>query len=99
MKLNRTSLGETAPGQLVNLMSNDVQRFDFASTFLHYIWIMPITTAIATYVMYRNVSWAALAGLIAITLQAVPLQGNFHKHIRIVASIFLFKRLFVQITG
>ncbi|RZC37765.1 ABC tran and/or MMR HSR1 domain containing protein [Asbolus verrucosus] len=79
LKLNRTSLGQVAVGKLVNLLSNDVQRFDFASQFLHYIWIMPIQTAIAFYVMYRSVGWAAISGLGAIILQAVPLQGYLSK--------------------
>ncbi|EFA04157.2 ATP-binding cassette sub-family C member 4 [Tribolium castaneum] len=75
LRLNRTSLGQVAVGKLVNLLSNDVQRFDITSTFLHYIWIMPIQAIIAFYVMYRSVGLAALSGLGAITLQAVFLQG------------------------
>lgn len=75
LKLNKSSLEQTAAGQVVNLLSNDVQRFDFASMFLHYIWIMPIQACIAAFIMYNSVGVAALAGLLAITLQAVPLQG------------------------
>lgn len=75
LRLNRTSLGQVAVGKLVNLLSNDVQRFDITSTFLHYIWIMPIQAVIAFYIMYRSVGLAAISGLGAITLQAVFLQG------------------------
>lgn len=75
LKLNKASLEQTAAGQVVNLLSNDVQRFDFASIYLHYIWIMPIQACIAAFVMYNSVGVAALAGLLAITMQAVPLQG------------------------
>ncbi|XP_060517596.1 ATP-binding cassette sub-family C member 4-like [Cylas formicarius] len=75
LKLNQQSSGQTAAGKLVNLLSNDVIRFDMASWFLHYIWIMPIQTAIALYIMYSYIGWAALPALGAITLQAVPLQG------------------------
>ena len=75
MKLSRGSLGQVAVGKLVNLLSNDVQRFDIASGFLHYIWIMPIETAIAFGVMYHSVGWAAVAGIGGIALQAVFLQG------------------------
>lgn len=77
MKLNQTSLGQTAAGQLVNLLSNDVQRFDYASLFLHFIWIMPIQCATGLYVMYRSVGVAAFAGMIAMALEAIPLQGKY----------------------
>ncbi|KAJ8935678.1 hypothetical protein NQ314_012699 [Rhamnusium bicolor] len=76
LKLSQTSLGHTAAGQLVNLLSNDVQRFDMASNFLHYVWIMPIQFVIAFYIMFRSVGISAIAGMLAISLQAIPLQGN-----------------------
>nr|XP_023011971.1 multidrug resistance-associated protein 4-like [Leptinotarsa decemlineata]XP_023011972.1 multidrug resistance-associated protein 4-like [Leptinotarsa decemlineata] len=75
LKLNHGSIGQTAAGQLVNLLSNDVQRFDMASNFLHYIWIMPIQAVVAFYVMYRSVGISAVAGMLAIAIQAIPLQG------------------------
>ncbi|KAJ8931068.1 hypothetical protein NQ314_016097, partial [Rhamnusium bicolor] len=79
LKLSQTSLGQTAAGQLVNFLSNDVQRFDQASIFLHYIWIMPIQCVTGFYVMYRSVGIAALAGMIAMALEAIPLQGYLSK--------------------
>ncbi|GLV41553.1 uncharacterized protein CBL_06782 [Carabus blaptoides fortunei] len=75
LRLNRTSLGQTTAGQVVNLLSNDVSRFDMAPMFLHYIWIMPLQAAVCAYFMYNSVGVSALAGLLVITLQAVPLQG------------------------
>ncbi|KAJ8938371.1 hypothetical protein NQ318_022869 [Aromia moschata] len=69
--------GKTAAGQLVNLLSNDVQRFDQASVFLHYIWLMPIQCVTGFYVMYRSVGIAALAGMLLMALEAIPLQGSF----------------------
>ncbi|KAG5881559.1 hypothetical protein JTB14_033064 [Gonioctena quinquepunctata] len=79
LKLNHDSIGQTAAGQLVNLLSNDVQRFDMASNFLHYIWIMPIQAVVAFYVMYRSVGISAVAGMLALTIQAIPLQGYLSK--------------------
>ncbi|KAJ8980199.1 hypothetical protein NQ317_003764 [Molorchus minor] len=76
LKLSQASLGRTAAGQLVNLLSNDLQRFDQASNYLHYIWIMPLQAVIAFYVMYRSVGIAALAGMIAMALEALPLQAS-----------------------
>lgn len=74
--MNRIALGDTGSGQLVNLLSNDVARFDMTPMYLHYIWIMPIQAVVATYVMYRSVGVASFAGIIAIALQAIPLQGK-----------------------
>lgn len=76
LKLNQSSLGKTAAGQLVNLLSNDVQRFDLAAPFLHFFWIMPIQSVIALYLMYRSVGLAAFAGISVSIIQAIPLQGK-----------------------
>lgn len=73
--MNKASSSQTAAGQIINLLSNDVARFDMVPAFLHYIWIMPIQTIVAGCIMYTSIGYAAFAGLIAITLQAVPLQG------------------------
>lgn len=75
LKLSVIGAGKTAAGQIVNLMSNDVARFDQTPIFLHYLWIMPIQAVVATFIMYQSIGYAAITGLVAITLQAVPLQG------------------------
>lgn len=79
LKLNQASLGKTAAGQLVNLLSNDVIRFDMVSWFYHYFWIMPIQSAIALYIMYSYIGMAALPAMAAITVQAVIIQGCLSK--------------------
>lgn len=35
-------MNQTGSGQIMNLLSNDVNRFDQLTMFLNYIWIMPI---------------------------------------------------------
>lgn len=79
LKLNQASLGKTAAGQLVNLLSNDVIRFDMVSWFLHYFWITPILFVISSYIMYSYVGWGALPSMGAITIQAVLAQGYLSK--------------------
>ncbi|XP_015109425.1 probable multidrug resistance-associated protein lethal(2)03659 isoform X2 [Diachasma alloeum] len=74
LKLSRTALGETTVGQAVNLLSNDVNRFDVAIIFLHYLWIGPLETAIITYFMYQEVNISAVIG-VASLLMFIPLQG------------------------
>ncbi|XP_008214580.1 probable multidrug resistance-associated protein lethal(2)03659 isoform X1 [Nasonia vitripennis] len=78
LKLSRTALGETTVGQAVNLLSNDVNRFDVATIFLHYLWIGPLETIIVMYVMFNEVQESAIIG-VATLLMFIPLQGFLGK--------------------
>lgn len=42
LRLDQAVVSSTAAGQVANLMSNDVARFDLVPVYLHGIWIMPI---------------------------------------------------------
>lgn len=42
MKLSKKSVANTSAGYIVNLLSNDVSRFDYALAMVHYIWLLPI---------------------------------------------------------
>ncbi|CAG9768636.1 unnamed protein product [Ceutorhynchus assimilis] len=79
LRLNHLSLGQTAAGQLVNLLSNDVARFDAAMLYLHYIWIMPIAALVGTYVMYSYIGMAAFITMAVMALQAIFGQGYLSK--------------------
>lgn len=79
LRLSKTALGETTIGQAVNLLSNDVNRFDLAIIFLHYLWIGPLETIIITYFMYQEVGVAAIIG-VATLLLFIPLQGKKKDH-------------------
>lgn len=61
----------------MNLLSNDVNRFDFVTLYLHFVWITPIQTTIITYFIWKAVGWSALIGVLAIFLQTVPVQSKF----------------------
>ncbi|XP_076244312.1 putative multidrug resistance-associated protein lethal(2)03659 isoform X2 [Calliopsis andreniformis] len=78
LKLSRTALGETTVGQAVNLLSNDVNRFDVAIIFLHYLWIGPLETVVIIYFMYQEVDVSAFIG-VATLLMFIPLQGYLGK--------------------
>lgn len=77
LKMTRTALGETTIGQAVNLLSNDVNRFDVSIIFLHYLWLGPLETIIITYVMYHviDVGVSSIIG-VASLLMFIPLQGR-----------------------
>ncbi|OAD52995.1 hypothetical protein WN48_11081 [Eufriesea mexicana] len=86
LKLSRIALGETTVGQAVNLLSNDVNRFDIALIYLHYLWIGPLETVIIAYLMYREVELSAIFGIIVLLL-FIPLQGYLGKK----SSVFRLK--------
>lgn len=79
MKLSQSSLRNVAVGTIINLMSNDVQRFDMAPQLTHFIWIMPIQLGIISYLMFQTMGWAAFAGIAIVAIQAIPIQGNVHE--------------------
>ncbi|PSN46970.1 hypothetical protein C0J52_11126 [Blattella germanica] len=78
LRMSLTALGDTTAGQVVNLMANDVNRFDVAVVFLHYLWIGPVETLVVTYFMWQEVNVAAVIG-VASLLMFIPLQAYLGK--------------------
>lgn len=74
LRLSRTALGDTASGKVVNLLSNDVSRFDIVSVFIHHMWVAPTITIIVAYFLWVEAGYAGLVG-IATVFVVVPLQG------------------------
>ncbi|XP_027849228.2 ATP-binding cassette sub-family C member 4-like [Aphis gossypii] len=80
LRLSKTALGETTAGQVVNLLSNDVNRFDSVVIFLHYLWIGPLQTLIITYFLWQEIGVSSIVG-VATLLLVIPLQGWIGKKI------------------
>ncbi|KAG7200525.1 hypothetical protein KM043_001089 [Ampulex compressa] len=79
LRLSKSSTSTTTPGQIINLLSNDVSRFDQLFVMLHYIWIMPIQGALIAFLIWESVGIASLAGIFLITVQTIPVQGYMSK--------------------
>lgn len=75
LKLSKTALGETASGKVVNLLSNDVSRFDVVSIFIHPMWVAPTTALIIAYFLWVDAGYAGLIGIIPVFI-VVPLQSK-----------------------
>lgn len=76
LKLSKTALGETTAGQIVNLLSNDVNRFDVAVLFAHQLWVGPLETLACTYLMYLQVGISATFGVLAL-IMFIPFQSKY----------------------
>ncbi|KAJ1567224.1 Multidrug resistance-associated protein 4, partial [Cladochytrium tenue] len=76
-KCLRLSIAHTAStGAIVNLVSNDVQRFEDATPFAHFLWLAPLEIIVLTYFVYLQISWAAFAAVFAL-LSLIPIQSFF----------------------
>jgi len=67
----------TTPGQIINLLSNDMSKFEQLFVSLHYIWILPIQGSIITFLIWQSVGIASLAGILLMIIQTIPIQGIY----------------------
>ncbi|EDV92547.1 ATP-binding cassette sub-family C member 4 [Drosophila grimshawi] len=79
LRLSMRSAGSTSAGHLINLMSNDVSRLDFALVFTHYIWILPIHSVVTCYLIWLQIGLPALIGVGGLLLKTVPVQMALSK--------------------
>lgn len=75
LKLSKTALGQNASGKIVNLLSNDVSRFDIVSIFIHHMWVAPTSALIVMYFLYSEAGYAGALGIVPVFL-VMPLQGR-----------------------
>ena len=76
LRLSQKALGKTSIGQMINLMSNDVIRFDKSVAFMHYLLVGPVQVILVTIVLLFYIGSSCLVGLFVIVL-FVPLQSMF----------------------
>jgi len=57
---------EASIGQIINLMTNDVNRFDDATVYFNYLWVSPIHVIITTTILYFVLGSSCFVGLLII---------------------------------
>jgi ATP-binding cassette subfamily C (CFTR/MRP) protein 4 len=72
--MSKTALGEVTEGQAVNLLSNDVARFDKSFLLLAFLVIAPVETMVIVYLMWGKIGTSAVVGVVGILL-VIPVQG------------------------
>lgn len=66
---------DTAAGKLVNLLSNDVNRFETVSLCVNSLWTSPLMAIFATYFLWTETGLAGMVGLLIILIVA-PIQSK-----------------------
>jgi ATP-binding cassette subfamily C (CFTR/MRP) protein 4 len=74
LKLSNSALRTTTVGQIVNLMSNDVNRFDWCLVYAHYLVLGPLQMCCVIALLWQQIGISCLAG-IAVLILYVPFQG------------------------
>ncbi|CAG9854513.1 unnamed protein product [Phyllotreta striolata] len=74
LKLSNVALGKNSVGKIVNLLSNDVNRFDMAPQLIHQLWVGPLTAIAVMYIIFRDIGMSCMAGIVTIILMS-PLQA------------------------
>ncbi|XP_008186888.2 probable multidrug resistance-associated protein lethal(2)03659 [Acyrthosiphon pisum] len=73
LRLKSNSYDQASTGQIINLMSNDVNRFDISLLYVPFLWIGPIETIVVTYFLWQEVGVSSVLG-VATLLIFIPLQ-------------------------
>ena len=92
LKLSRKAQGESTIGQMVNLLSNDVNRFDYSAFFIHYFWIGPLQLLVVLYITYTSIGPACFVGA-GLIVAFVPLQSEFAFNQKLSSCLDLAKRV------
>ncbi|XP_047362116.1 ATP-binding cassette sub-family C member 4-like isoform X4 [Vespa velutina] len=78
LRLSKTALMQTTNGgQILNILSNDMNRFDTVLIYLHYLWIGPIQLVVVTYIMWTMIGSSTFFGIACLLLVSFPIQGYF----------------------
>uniref|UniRef100_A0A7M4G370 Multidrug resistance-associated protein 4 n=1 Tax=Crocodylus porosus TaxID=8502 RepID=A0A7M4G370_CROPO len=73
LRLSNSAMAKTTTGQIVNLLSNDVNKFDQVTIFLHFLWAGPLQAIAVTVLLWIEIGPSCLAGM-AVLIILLPLQ-------------------------
>lgn len=74
LKMSTAEANEGMSGRAINILSNDVEKFDSALQFFHDLYKGPIEAVVFGYLMYREIGISAVIGVLFL-LSFLPLQS------------------------
>ncbi|XP_075896037.1 ATP-binding cassette sub-family C member 4-like isoform X2 [Nelusetta ayraudi] len=74
--LSSKAFAKTTTGQIVNLLSNDVNKFDEVTLYLHFLWIAPLQAATVIVLLMHAIGPSCLAGM-SVFFILMPVQILF----------------------
>lgn len=73
LKMPKSSQADGLQGKVINLLSNDLGKFDLALAFIHDLWKGPLEVFLLGYLTYREIGYSGIVGILFI-LAFVPMQ-------------------------
>ncbi|XP_016663044.1 probable multidrug resistance-associated protein lethal(2)03659 [Acyrthosiphon pisum] len=73
LRLKINSLDPSTTGHIINLMSNDVNRFDVSVIYLPFLWLGPLETIVSIFFLWQEVGVSSVIG-VGTLLIFIPLQ-------------------------
>ncbi|KAM8705279.1 hypothetical protein ACLKA7_009701 [Drosophila subpalustris] len=74
LQVSKSSSNDGLRARAINILSNDLGRFDVALCFLHDTWKGPMESILIGYLMYREIGLSAVIG-VSFMLSFIPLQA------------------------
>uniref|UniRef100_A0A3B5LMU4 ATP-binding cassette, sub-family C (CFTR/MRP), member 4 n=1 Tax=Xiphophorus couchianus TaxID=32473 RepID=A0A3B5LMU4_9TELE len=74
--LSSSAMAETTTGQIVNLLSNDVNKFDEVTLYLHFLWLGPLQAVSVILLLLYVIGPSCLAGMVILFI-LMPIQTMF----------------------
>jgi ATP-binding cassette subfamily C (CFTR/MRP) protein 4 len=95
LRLSRKALGRTTVGQMVNLLSNDVNRFDNSLIFIPFIVTAPIQTIVTIAYLYTFLKWTVFVGcsVLVVYLPFQMFMGRLFSNLRAKTAILTDERI------
>ncbi|CAF1122210.1 unnamed protein product [Adineta steineri] len=78
LSLPTSAIRKTTTGQIINLISNDVSKFEELFTIIHFMWAAPLEAIIVFIIIWKQIGIPTLFGY-GVLLLSVPLQLFFSK--------------------
>ncbi|XP_017760874.1 PREDICTED: multidrug resistance-associated protein 4-like [Eufriesea mexicana] len=87
LRLSKGALTQINSGQVVNLLSNDVSRFDELCYYLNFLWITPIQIIFVTVIMWHKAGLPSIIGVAILLLITIPNHTVFLSLVRQIRKI------------
>lgn len=77
LRLKLSSLSQTSNGQITNLLSNDVNRFDNLFYYFYHIFTIPFQLIVVLIITWMQIQSACLTGFLILVMITIPVQGKY----------------------